>query len=110
MSRVLVGRDAEWAGAAYDVLARALRPAAGTMAAPVPPVLAQIFPERGEPPATPDLAALAAGCARCWAAWPQGSHGGQPSDYPLATPRAKTDISHSSIAGARPNCMAAATT
>jgi tetratricopeptide (TPR) repeat protein len=58
---VLSGRAAEWAGAAYDVLARALRPAVGDVAAPVPPVLAQIFPERGAPPAIPDPAALAAG-------------------------------------------------
>src|SRR6266566_2602199 len=57
---VLSGRAAEWAGAAYDVLARALRPAVRDTAGPVPPVLAQIFPERGEPPAAPDLAALAA--------------------------------------------------
>ena len=58
---VLSGRAAEWAGAAYDVLARALRPAVRDKAGPVPPVLAQIFPERGEPPAAPDPAALAAG-------------------------------------------------
>ena len=58
---VLSGRAAEWAGAAYDVLARALRPAVRDMAAPVSPVLAQIFPERAVPPATPDPAALAAG-------------------------------------------------
>jgi hypothetical protein len=58
---VLSGRAAVWAGAAYDVLARALRPAVRDMAGPVPKVLAQIFPERGEPPATPDPAALAAG-------------------------------------------------
>src|SRR5258705_9942894 len=58
---VLSGRAAEWAGAAYDVLARALRSAVRDMAGPVPTVLAQIFPERGMPPATPDLAALAAG-------------------------------------------------
>jgi predicted ATPase len=58
---VLSGRAAAWAGAAYDVLARALRPAVRDMAGPVPTVLAQIFPERGEPPATPDPAALAAG-------------------------------------------------
>src|SRR6266699_1983818 len=57
---VLSGRAAEWAGAAYDVLARALRPAVRDTVGPVPPVLAQIFPERGEPPAAPDLAALAA--------------------------------------------------
>jgi ABC-type molybdenum transport system ATPase subunit/photorepair protein PhrA len=43
---VLSGRAAEWAGAAYDVLARALRPAVRDTAGPVPPVLAQIFPER----------------------------------------------------------------
>jgi predicted ATPase len=55
---VLSGRAAEWAGAAYDVLARALRPAVRDKAGPV---LAQIFPERGEPPAAPDLTALAAG-------------------------------------------------
>src|ERR1700761_1395501 len=58
---VLSGRAAAWAGAAYDVLARALRPAVRDMAGPVPTVLAQIFPERGVPPATPDPAALAAG-------------------------------------------------
>src|SRR5437763_6691986 len=58
---VLSGRAAEWAGAAYDVLARALRPAVRDMAGPVPQVLTQIFPERGEPPATPNPAALAAG-------------------------------------------------
>src|SRR5690349_10496422 len=58
---VLSGRAAEWAGAAYDVLARALRPAVRDTAGPVPPVLAQIFPERGEPPGAPDLTALAAG-------------------------------------------------
>lgn len=58
---VLSGRAAEWADAAYDVLARALRPAVRDMAGPVPKVLAQIFPERGEAPATPDPAALAAG-------------------------------------------------
>ncbi len=58
---VLSGRAAEWAGAAYHVLARALRPAVRDKAGPVPPVLAQIFPERAEPPAAPDLAALAAG-------------------------------------------------
>ena len=54
---MLSGRPAEWAGAAYDVLARALRPAVRDMAAPVSPVLAQIFPERAVPPATPDPAA-----------------------------------------------------
>ncbi|HJZ08288.1 MAG TPA: ATP-binding protein, partial [Trebonia sp.] len=58
---VLSGRAAEWAGAAYDVLARTLRPAVKDKAGAVPPVLAQIFPERGEPPAAPDLTALAAG-------------------------------------------------
>jgi DNA-binding CsgD family transcriptional regulator/tetratricopeptide (TPR) repeat protein len=58
---VLSGRAGEWAGAAYDVLARALRPAFRDMAGPVPPVLAQIFPERAAPPADPDPAALAAG-------------------------------------------------
>ena len=57
---VLSGRAAAWTGAAYDVLARALRPAVRDMAGPVPTVLAQIFPERGVPPATPDPAALAA--------------------------------------------------
>jgi AAA ATPase domain len=58
---VLSGRAAERAGPAYDVLARALRPAVRDKAGPAPPVLAQIFPERGTPPATPVLAALAAG-------------------------------------------------
>jgi DNA-binding CsgD family transcriptional regulator len=58
---VLSGRAAEWAGAAYDVLARALRSASRDMAGSAPPVLAQIFPERGAPPAAPDPAALAAG-------------------------------------------------
>ena len=57
---VLPGRAAEWAGAAYDVLGRALRPAIRDTAGPVPRVLAQIIPERGAPPAEPDLTALAA--------------------------------------------------
>ena len=58
---VLSGRAADWAGAAYDVLARALRPAVREKAGRLPRVLSQIFPERGEPPAEPDLPALAAG-------------------------------------------------
>jgi DNA-binding CsgD family transcriptional regulator len=57
---VLSGRAAEWAGAAYDVLGRALRPAIRDTAGPGPRVLAQIIPERGAPPAEPDLTALAA--------------------------------------------------
>jgi hypothetical protein len=57
---VLPGRAAEWAGTAYDVLGRALRPAIRDAAGPVPRILAQIMPERGAPPAEPDLAALAA--------------------------------------------------
>jgi DNA-binding CsgD family transcriptional regulator len=57
---VLPGRATEWAGAAYDVLGRALRPAIMDTAGPVPRVLAQIIPERGAPPAEPDLTALAA--------------------------------------------------
>src|SRR5439155_808886 len=58
---VLSGRAADWAGAAYDVLARALRPAVREKAGPLPRVLSQIFPERGQPPAEPDPPALAAG-------------------------------------------------
>ncbi len=60
---VLRGRAAEWAGAAYDVLARALRPAVhglGTAGQPVPAILSQIMPELGAPPPGPDLTALAA--------------------------------------------------
>ena len=40
---VLPGRAAEWAGTAYDVLARALRPAIRDTAGPVPPVLALAY-------------------------------------------------------------------
>src|SRR5690349_19962184 len=57
---VLSGRAAAWPGAAYDVLARALRPAVWDLAGPLPPVLVQIFPEREVSPSTPDPAALAA--------------------------------------------------
>ncbi len=57
---VLTGRAAEWAGTAYDVLARALRPALRNAAGPVPAALAQIMPELGAPPSEPDPAALAA--------------------------------------------------
>lgn len=55
----LPGRATEWAGTAYDVLGRALRPAIRDTAGPVPRVLAKIIPERGAPPAEPDLTALA---------------------------------------------------
>ena len=65
----LTGRAAEWAGAAYDVLARALRPA--IMDTPGP-VLAQIIPERGLPPAEPDMAALAAEVASVLASLADG--------------------------------------
>ncbi len=57
---VLCGRAAEWAGTAYDVVARALRPAIRNSAGPVPDVLAQIMPELGAPPPEPQPAALAA--------------------------------------------------
>jgi tetratricopeptide (TPR) repeat protein len=57
---VLPGRAAEWAGTAYDVLARALRPAIRNAAGPVPGPLAQIMPELGAPPPEPDPPALAA--------------------------------------------------
>jgi DNA-binding CsgD family transcriptional regulator len=60
---VLRGRAAEWAVNAYDVLARALRPAVRTTTAPVPGVLAQILPELGAVPAEPGPAALAAAVA-----------------------------------------------
>ena len=57
---VLGGRAAEWAGTAYDVVARALRPAIRNAAEPVPDVLAQIMPELGAPPPEPGPSALAA--------------------------------------------------
>ena len=57
---VLAGRAAEWAGTAYDVVARALRPAIRNAARPVPGPLAQIMPELGAPPPEPSPAALAA--------------------------------------------------
>ena len=57
---VLPGRATGRAGPAYDVLARALRPALRNTAAPVPGALAQIMPELGTPPPEPDPAALAA--------------------------------------------------
>jgi DNA-binding CsgD family transcriptional regulator/tetratricopeptide (TPR) repeat protein len=56
---VLPGRAAEWAAPAYDVLARALRPALRDPAGPVPGALAQIMPELGAPPPEPNPAALA---------------------------------------------------
>lgn len=59
-TRVLAGRAAEWAGTAYDVVARALRPAIRNSVRPVPDVLAQIMPELGAPPPEPGPAALAA--------------------------------------------------
>ena len=60
-ARVLRGRAAEWAGTAYDALARALRPAVAEQ----PPagehdILAQVMPELGTPPPVPDAGALAA--------------------------------------------------
>jgi len=57
---VLCGRAAEWTGTAYDVVARALRPAVRNAAGPVPGLLAQIMPELGAPPPEPEPAALAA--------------------------------------------------
>jgi DNA-binding CsgD family transcriptional regulator/tetratricopeptide (TPR) repeat protein len=57
---VLRGRAAEWAGTAYDVVARALRPAVRNATGPVPGLLAQIMPELGAPPPEPEPAALAA--------------------------------------------------
>ena len=50
------GRADEWAGTAYDILARALRP----LGADGPGVLAQILPELGPPPKELSPAALAA--------------------------------------------------
>ena len=47
-ARVLCGRAAEWAGTAYDALARALRPAVGP-GHPERDVLAQVMPELGAP-------------------------------------------------------------
>src|SRR5512135_630267 len=47
---VLRGRAAEWAGTAYDALARAIRPAIRSLPGPVPEVLSQILPELGAPP------------------------------------------------------------
>jgi DNA-binding CsgD family transcriptional regulator len=71
---VLPGRAAEWAGPAYDVLARALRPAIRDAAGPVPGALAQIVPELGVPPPEPDPAALAAAVSAVVA----GLGGGKP--------------------------------
>jgi DNA-binding CsgD family transcriptional regulator/tetratricopeptide (TPR) repeat protein len=74
---VLRGRAADWAGTAYDALARALRPAIGaqpsapatrdqagrrlpiTAADPERGILAQVMPELGTPPPAPDPGALA---------------------------------------------------
>ena len=71
---VLGGRAAEWAGTAYDVVARALRPAIRNAAGPVPDVLAQIMPELGAPPPEPEPAALAAAVCSVLA----GIAGGKP--------------------------------
>jgi hypothetical protein len=73
-ARVLRGRAAEWAGTAYDALARALRPAVAARQPRTrerPPareqplagehgILAQVMPELGTPPPVPDAGALAA--------------------------------------------------
>src|ERR1700691_901840 len=56
---VLRGRAVEWPGAAYDVLARALRPTLYGVGEHLRAMLAEIVPELGEPPATPDPGALA---------------------------------------------------
>ena len=56
---LLRGRAAEWAGTAYDALARALRPAVRA-GHPERGVLAQVMPELGAPPPAPDPGALAA--------------------------------------------------
>jgi DNA-binding CsgD family transcriptional regulator/tetratricopeptide (TPR) repeat protein len=65
---VLRGRAVEWPAAAYDVLARALRPALSGAGEQLRAMLAEIVPELGAPPATPDPAGLAR--AVCAAASP----------------------------------------
>ncbi len=60
---VLRGRPAEWAGTAYDALARALRPAVTARHRerhPERDILAQVMPELGTPTPAPDTGALAA--------------------------------------------------
>jgi DNA-binding CsgD family transcriptional regulator/tetratricopeptide (TPR) repeat protein len=70
----LCGRAAQRAPAAYDVLARALRPLVRATGEPVPGLLAQIMPELGDPSPEPDPAALAAAVCAVLTRAAQGRH------------------------------------